>query len=304
MRVIITGGTGMIGTALSERLVKRGDEVILLSRNPDRKQGQVVTGTRLEAWDGKSAAGWGELLNAETAIVNLAGENLSAGLWTTERKKRIIDSRVSAGLAVSQAVEQAKDKPLVVIQSSAVGYYGVEDPSLINEGHEAGKDFLSQVCLSWESSTSTVEKLGVRRAIIRTGVVLSRTEGALPKMLLPFYFFVGGPIGNGKQGFSWIHLQDEAAAIEFLINHPQARGVFNLTAPNPVNNREFAKMVGSVLNRPSFFPVPGFALKLLLGEMSTILLDGQFVKPKRLLEHGFEFTYSTAEKALQDLLKK
>ena len=304
MRVIITGGTGLIGSALAKRLLQRGDEIILLSRNPQAKQSDSPSGVKLEAWDGRSADGWGKLVNDDTAIVNLAGENLSAGLWTEARKKRIIDSRVNAGLAVSQAVEQAESKPAVVIQSSAVGYYGVQDQSLISEGHKPGVDFLSQVCLAWESSTLTVEQLGVRRAIIRTGVVLSKDEGALSKMLLPFYFFVGGPIGNGKQGFSWIHLQDEAAAIEFLIHHPQAEGVFNLSAPQPVSNRQFAQTIGKVLNRPAIIPVPGFALKLVLGEMSTVLLDGQFVQPKRLLEQGFEFSFTDAESALRDLLEK
>ncbi len=304
MRVIITGGTGLIGSALAARLLKRGDEVILLSRNPHNKQDSSPAGARLESWDGRTASGWGKLVNSETAIVNLAGENLSAGLWTEARKKRILDSRINAGLAVSQAVEQAQSKPTVVVQSSAVGYYGVEEHSLISEGHDPGTDFLSQVCLSWEASTSTVEKHAVRRAIIRTGVVLSRDEGALPKMLLPFYLFVGGPIGNGKQGFSWIHLQDEVAAIEFIIHNPQAKGVFNLSAPQPVSNHQFAKTIGRVIKRPSFFPVPGFVLKLALGEMSTVLLDGQFVQPMRLLEYGFEFSFSDAESALRDLLTK
>lgn len=304
MRVIITGGTGMIGSALAERLLSHGDEVILLSRKPQARKEGIPAGARIESWDGQSAAGWGKLVNSETAIVNLAGENLSAGLWTESRKKRIIDSRVNAGLAVSQAVEQAEHKPAVVIQSSAVGYYGVENTVQLNEKHGPGKDFLSQVCLSWEASTSTVEKHGVRRAIIRTGVVLSKDEGALSKMLLPFHFFVGGPIGSGKQGFSWIHLQDEIAAIEFLIRDSQAKGVFNLAAPKPVSNRQFTQLIGKVMKRPAIFPLPGFILKLILGEMSTVLLDGQFVLPEKLLEQDFKFTFEDAESALRDILKK
>ncbi len=304
MRVIITGGTGMIGSALAERLLRSGDEVILLSRNPQAKKEGIPAGARMEAWDGQSAAGWGKLVNSETAIVNLAGENLSAGLWTESRKKRIIDSRVNAGLAVSQSVDQAEHKPAVVIQSSAVGFYGVENPAQLNEKHGPGKDFLSQVCLSWEASTSTVEKLGVRRAIIRTGVVLSKDEGALSKMLLPFYFFVGGPIGSGNQGFSWIHLQDEVAAIEFIIRNSQAKGVFNLTAPKPVSNRQFTQLIGKVLKRPAIIPLPGFILKLILGEMSTVLLDGQYALPERLIKHGYQFSFEDAESALRDLLKK
>ncbi len=304
MRVIITGGTGMIGRALSQRLLKRGDEVILLSRNPHSKKDEMPAGAQLEAWDARSAAGWGKLVNSDTAIINLAGENLSSGRWTQARKKSIIASRVNAGLAVSQAVEQAESKPAVVVQSSAVGYYGVQDSSLIDETHDPGVDFLSQVCQSWEASSATVEKLGVRRAIIRTGVVLSKDEGALPKMLLPFYVFLGGPIGSGQQGFSWIHLQDEAAAIEWIIDNPVAKGVYNLSAPQPLSNRQFTQTIGKVLERPSFVPLPGFVLKLVLGEMSTILLDGQRVEPKRLLAQGFEFSFPSAEGALRDLLKK
>lgn len=304
MRVIITGGTGLIGSALSRRLLDRGDEVILLSRNPQNYQDQAPPGARLESWDGKTATGWGRLINSETAIVNLAGENLSAGPWTNERKKRITDSRVNAGLAVATAIQQATHKPLVLIQSSAVGYYGPQGQGIINENHKPGSDFLSQVCLDWEASTASVEKLGVRRAVIRTGVVLSMQSGALPKMVLPFRLFIGGPIGSGKQGFPWIHIKDEVAAIEYLIDHPLAEGAFNLAAPQPVNNLQFARAIGNALKRPSIFPVPAFILKLVLGEMSTILLDGQFAQPERLLEHAFEFSFTDAESALRDLLLK
>ncbi len=302
MRVIITGGTGMIGRALAQRLLLSEAEVILLSRDPKNKRHDLPQGIHLEAWDARTAAGWGKWIDSNTAIVNLAGENLSSGRWTGARRQRLISSRVDAGLAVSHAVEQAKNKPAVVIQASAVGFYGVENTSMVDETYPAGADFLSQICFSWESSTSAVEKFGVRRVIVRTGVVLSKDEGALPKMLLPYRFYLGGPVGSGKQGFSWIHLHDEVAALEFLIRNPEARGIFNLTAPEPVTNQQFGHALGKTIHRPSGFPVPGFVLKLILGEMSTIVLDGQFVQPKRLLENGFTFTYPDIDSALRNLL--
>jgi uncharacterized protein (TIGR01777 family) len=257
---------------------------------------------RAELWDGQSANGWGHLVEGSQAIINLAGENLAEGRWTEERKRRIRQSRLKAGQAINEAIEAAQQKPAVVIQSSAVGYYGPHQDEMVTEDTPAGDDFLAQLCVDWEASTAPVEALGIRRPIIRSGVVLTEDSGALPRMALPFKMFVGGPLGSGRQWFPWLHMNDEIAAIRFLLDHEQATGPFNLTSPNPLTNAQFSKVLGRVLNRPAFWPIPAISLQLLFGELSSTLLEGQRVIPKRLQEMGFTFQYPQAEAALRDLL--
>ena len=302
MKIIITGGTGLIGRALAEDLAKDGHEVIILSRNPKPNTG-LPAGIRLEKWDGRTAQSWGKLADGADAIVNLAGENLSAGRWTAKRKQSILDSRINAGAAVIQAVQQAASKPGVVIQSAGIGYYGPGDAEGIREEAPPAQDFLAQVCQAWEASTQAVETLGVRRVVTRSGVVLSTRSGALPLMLLPFKFFAGGPLGSGRQWLSWVHLEDEVRAIRFLIENPQARGVYNISA-RPLTNRQFAQTIGKVMHRPAFFTVPAFIIRLLFGEMSTVVLDGQHVSSQRLVDTGFQYRFPEAEAALADLLKR
>ena len=301
MRTIITGGSGLIGRALAVELAAAEHEVIILSRTPGRVSG-LPAGVRAAGWDGRTAEGWQDLADGATAIVNLAGESIAAGRWTAARKRRIAASRQQAGAAVVQAVAGATTRPQVVIQASAVGYYGPRGDETITEDSAAGDDFLAQVCVPWETSTEEVERLGVRRVIIRTGIVLSRDGGALPRMMLPFRLFSGGPLGSGRQGFPWIHHADEVRAIRWLIEHEDASGPFNLAAPETLTNAEFGRVLGRVLRRPSFMPTPGFALRLVLGELSTLLLDGQRQVPQRLLGLGFTFRFPTAEAALRDLL--
>ncbi len=303
MRIIITGGTGLIGRPLAAELAGAGHEVIVLSRNPARAAG-LAPGVQVVKWDGRTADGWGQLADGAGAIVNLAGEGIADSRWNEARKRSIRESRVQAGQAVVQAVQAAQQKPQVVVQASAVGYYGPRGPEIIDESAPAGNDFLAQVCVDWEASTAPVEALGVRRAIARTGIVLSLAGGALPKMLLPFKFFAGGKIGSGQQGFPWIHLNDEVAALRFLLENPQASGPFNLAAPNPPTNAEFVKAIGEAMGRPSAIPAPAFALKLGFGEMSTVLLDGQRTAPRRLLDLGFQFRFTDPVVALRDLFRR
>lgn len=301
MRVIITGGSGLIGRALTENLAKDGHEVIVLSRHPEAVK-NLPKGARAENWDGQSARDWGEFVEGADAIVNLAGTTI-ADRWSDAQKKAIRESRVNAGQAIVAAVKAAKKKPGVVIQSSAVGYYGPRGAEKITEEVSAGNDFLASVCKDWETSTADLDGLGIRRPIIRTGVVLDKNGGALPKLVLPIKMFVGGPLGGGKQYFPWIHLDDEVAAIRFLIENQQANGVYNLSAPQPLTNQEFTRLAGKVLGRPTFMPVPAFAMQVLFGEMSTLLLDGQRVVPQRLMKEGFQFKFADAEAALRDVLK-
>ena len=300
MKVIILGGAGLIGRALAEDLARGGHEVIALTRRQQPPE-RSLKGIRFEQWDGKSAQGWGHLANNADAIVNLAGENLSAGRWTPERKQRIIDSRVNAGAAVVQAIQQASTKPKMLLQISGIGAYGVSESETFNETSPYGNDFLAGVTRQWEDSTNAVEALGVRRVVARTGVVLSNAGGAFPRMLLPFKLFIGGPLGSGRQWLSWLHVDDQVRALRLLIENQQARGVYNLSA-EPVTNRQFSQALGKVMRRPAFFPVPAFAIRLLFGEMGTLVLDGQRATAQRLADLGFEFRFPDIETALKNLV--
>ncbi|MEW5959867.1 MAG: TIGR01777 family oxidoreductase [Chloroflexota bacterium] len=301
MRVLITGGTGTIGRRLGEHLGQYAHTALVVSRQPYRPA-TLPARIAFARWDGQTAAGWGQLVEQADAIVNLAGAGIAAARWTNKRKKLIQDSRVKAGQAVVEAMRAAANRPKVLIQASAVGYYGPHRAEVITEASGPGQDFLAEVCRAWEASTEAVEALGVRRVIIRTGVVLDRRGGALPKLLLPFRLFAGGPAGSGRQWISWIHYADEVSAIRFLLENEQTHGPFNLTAPDPLTNGQFAKAIGQAMQRPAFTPAPGFALKLMLGEMATVLLEGQRVAPQRLQELGFQFEFPTAGAALADLL--
>ena len=307
MRVLITGGSGLIGRALSEELVSHGHEVIVLSRSPQRVSG-LPDAVSVVQWDGRTAEGWGHLADGAGAIVNLAGASIAGegffpSRWTEENRRVIRESRLNASRAVVEAIEQAKEKPGVLIQASGVGYYGFHGEETLTEEAGPGDDWAARFTAEeWEPSSASVEQMGVRRAVVRTGVVLSTEEGALPRLLLPFRLFVGGPLGSGKQWYSWISLQDEARALRFLIETEEAHGAFNLTAPNPVTNGELAKLIGQVMGRPSFIPVPGFAMRLAFGEVAEVVLQGQRAIPQRLLDLGFEFDFPTAEPCLQDLL--
>lgn len=301
MRTIVTGGSGLLGRALVSELARAGEEVIVLSRTPERVRG-LPASARAVRWDGRTARGWAEWANGARAVVNLAGENLASGRWTPERRRRIRESRVQAGDAVVEAVRQTAAKPAVVIQASAVGYYGPRGDERVDETAPPGGDFLADVCVAWEASTAAVEELGVRRAVLRTGVVLSRAGGALPRLLLPFRLFAGGPLGSGRQWYPWIAVADEIAAIRFLLEQPAAAGAFNLTAPEPVTNAELARAIGRALGRPALLPTPAVALRLLLGDMATVVLDGQRAVPRRLEELGFTWRYPSIDRALAAVL--
>jgi hypothetical protein len=303
MHILITGGTGLIGGKLIDHLFNHGHVVTVVSRQRYRP---AILPAKLNfaQWDGKSAAGWGHLIEGVDAVVNLAGANLADGKWTDERKKIIWQSRVNSGQAISAAIQAAERKPRVVIQSSAVGYYGPGQDEVITESHPAGDDFLAQLCQAWEDSSRGVEAMGVRHAAIRTGLVLDMGGGGFPKMLIPFRLGAGGPVGSGQQWVPWIHYQDAVEAIRFLIETEAATGPFNLMAPYPLRNRDLARLIGKVMKRPAFLPAPEFALKFIFGEMSTILLTGQQALPRRLEELGFVFKFPTAEAALVDLLGK
>lgn len=307
MRIIITGGTGLIGSSLTKKLVEAGHEVIVLTRSPEKHRGELPESVQLVKYDGNTAEGWGHLADGADAIVNLAGEPIAGEgfpppRWTEEHKRRVLQSRLDVGHAVVEAVEQAENKPGVVIQASGVDHYGWPGDEVVTESSQPGDTYLARVTLGWEGSTAAVEEMGVRRCVARTGFVLSDKGGSFPVLLTPFKLFIGGPLGSGEQYIPWIHIEDEARALQFLIEHPGASGAYNLTAPKPVKQKTFAKIIGRTMGRPSFIPAPAPALKLILGEQAGLVLNGQRAIPKRLVAEGFTFKYTEPEQAVKDLL--
>lgn len=302
MQVIITGGSGFIGSRLCAFLAGNGHEVVVLSRNPEKSGPRLQGLARATYWDGKSEESWWRLIDSDTAIVNLAGDNIASARWSPVKKDRILNSRLMSGHAVAKAVDRAKEKPACLVQGSAVGYYGDTGPAKIDESAPAGTDFLAQVSTAWENSTLSVEKHGVRRVVIRTGLVLGN-GGALAKMLPMFRLGLGGVVGSGRQVWPWIHIDDQVAAIAWLMGRADAQGPFNFTAPAPATNREFTKALARAVKRPAFFPVPAFMAKIALGEMAeATLLSGQRALPEKLLETGYRFTYTTLDHALKSII--
>ena len=290
----------MIGQALSADLAADGQDVIVLTRSPERAPA-MPEGVRLVQWDARTADGWAELADGADAIVNLAGASLNRR-WTPRNKQLIRDSRLNAGRAVVDAVQRVQRKPGVVVQASGAGGYGPRGDQVVTEMTGLADTFLGRTAAQWEASTAPVKEQDVRRAIIRSGVVLSMEGGAFPLLALPYRLFVGGPLGSGDQWLPWIHMEDEVRAIRFLMGNEAAEGPFNLSAPSPLTNVEFGRALARVLGRPAFLRVPAFAVRLVLGEMSTVVLDGQRAIPKRLMDLGFEFHFTEARPALRDLL--
>jgi uncharacterized protein (TIGR01777 family) len=304
MRVVITGATGFIGKALCKEL-QNSYEIIALSRNKTKAAGLLAGFAETVQWDGQTSEGWADFADGALAIINLAGENIASGRWSKAKKERILGSRLAASQAVLAAIKEAKKKPEVVVHTSAVGYYGARGDEVLDEDSEGGEGFLAQVCRQSESITNEIQDMGVRCVIIRTGIVLGYQGGVLQKLMPPFKLYLGGCYGDPKAWFSWISLKDEISAIRFLLENSQTSGVFNLTSPEPVLSGQFHDMLGRVVGRPAWLKPPSFLLKLVMGEMAgELLLSGQRVMPKRLLDAGFEFGYSDLTKALVDILSE
>jgi uncharacterized protein (TIGR01777 family) len=309
MRYIITGGSGVIGSRLAEGLIADGHEVIVLSRNPAARQ--LTPGAQGVHWDGRTADGWGHLADGAFAIVNLAAETIGGkgtiplpGTWSAERKRRIKESRRDAGQAVVAAIEAAAVKPRVVFQMSGIDYYPATSMVMTEESGR-GRQFLTEVVADyWEPATAPVEAMGIRRVVARTAPLLNLEVGPLPASVLQFKLFAGGRLGSGDQWLSWIHTEDAVRAIRFLTDNPAATGVYNVASPEPVTNAEFTRILGQVMRRPSILPVPEFALKLLLGEVAALVLEGRPVSVKKLQALGFTFLFPTLEAALRDILGK
>lgn len=300
MKIIIAGGTGMIGQSLSRGLVEKGHQVWVLSRTPGK---EPPPGVQFERWDAETAQGWGHLVSEADALINLAGTNIGARPWTNARKRSIRESRVNAGRAIVEAIRASARRPGVVLQIAGSGYYGSTGDQELDENAPAGQGFQAGIVQDWENAIQPVAELGPRLAIMRTGVVLTPQGGVLAPFILQNRLFAGGPLGSGKQWISWIHIRDLVRAFEFLLEREDARGVFNVTSPEPLTNAAFGRTISRVMHRPFWAPVPAFMLKVVLGEMSELVLKGQRIVPRRLLEMGFQFQYDTLQKAVEDLIQ-
>ena len=289
MRIVVSGGTGFLGRRLVERL-QAEHEVIVLTRRP-RTAGEVQ-------WSpGTSDRRWMETVRTAHAVVNLAGESIAGGRWTAARKKKIVDSRITATRAIVEAIKSATH-PLVLINASAIGFYGDRGDEPMTEQSSPGDDFLARLCTAWEAEALTVADR-CRVVLLRSGMVLAKDGGALPQLALPFRLFVGGPVGSGRQYLSWVHLDDWVELARWALTSDTVAGPLNLTAPEPVTNGEFARTLGRALRRPAIMPAPAFALRLLLGEMAdAMVLGGQRVLPAKAQSLGFAFRYPRLDAAL------
>lgn len=300
MKVAIAGGSGFVGTALTEELLKGNHEVYILTRNPDQPKPDAAV--HFVLWLNEAAHPEQELEGIDV-FVNLAGESLNSGRWTDDRKRRIVESRMQSSKEMVRILSQLRKKPKIVISASAIGYYGTSETNTYIEATASdGDDFLSRTVKLWEKEAMKAAPFTERIVLTRFGVILDGKEGALPSIVLPYKLFGGGKIGCGRQWMSWIHIRDVVRALTFCMDHQEIQGPVNFTSPNPVHMDEFGRGVGKVLHRPHWFPVPGFMLKMLLGEMSVLVLEGQKVIPEKLQTHQFDFSYPTLLPALEDLL--
>lgn len=296
MNILIAGGSGFLGSALATSLLEDGHTVHILTRGAS-----VVAGAKAVHWDARNTSGWAHLINDMEVVVNLVGKSLSSWPWTTSTKMEFYQSRILPGLALVQAIREAKRRPGLFIQQSGINYYGFTG-CLADENTQPGCDFLAQLAVQWEDSTRPLTDLGVRYVINRSGVVLARQGGMLNLMALPVQMFAGGPLGPGTQSMPWIHVRDWVQATRFLMDNGETSGVYNFVAPTPTSNAEFNRTLAGVLRRPYWFRTPSFLLRTFLGEMSVLILEGRFSVPGRLLASGYQFQFSAAQEALADLL--
>ncbi|MEM7714885.1 MAG: TIGR01777 family oxidoreductase [Cyanobacteria bacterium P01_A01_bin.68] len=305
MKVAITGATGFVGSRLVERLQKQGMKILVLTRNTASARrlfpANVYPDVEIIAYTPTASGSWqNEIANCQ-GIVNLAGSPISEGRWTTERKQEILNSRKLTTQKIVEAIANSSTKPQVLVNASAIGYYGTSETATFDENSPSSNDFLSEVCQVWETEAQKVTDNNVRLVILRFGIVLGM-GGALGKMITPFKLFAGGPIGSGEQWFSWIHLDDMVGLILHALTNSEMSGVYNGTAPKPVRMAELSTTMGKVMNRPSWLPVPAFAIEAMLGDGAVVALEGQKVLPKRTLESGFKYQYSDLEPALKEIL--
>lgn len=299
MNIAIAGGTGFVGNALTESFVNDGHSVYILTRNPDNKPEQK--GVTYVKWLKEDAEPEKELQNLN-AIINLAGESINSGRWTEEKKQRILESRISATKEIVSIIEKLEHKPRVLVNASATGFYGSSlDQSFTENDTTPGSDFLAEVTQKWENEAMRAQNYGVRTVLTRFGLILGE-EGALPLMTLPYKFYMGGKLGDGRQWYSWVHIKDVVGMIRFAVDHDSVQGPLNVTAPEPKRMNDFGKTLGDVLKKPHWIPVPEAPVQLALGEKSGVVLKGQCVLPQKAKELGYPFRYLKLKDALENLL--
>ena len=305
MKVAISGATGFVGSRLVERLHLQGHHILVLTRNVTAAQKTFPSAqfpkVEILAYTPTESGDWQQAIAGCDGVVNLAGESIAEGRWTAARKQEIVHSRKLGTQKIVEAIAKADPRPQVLVNASAIGYYGTSEDVTFDETNAAGSGFLAQVCSDWEAEAQKAVDSGVRLVIIRLGIVLGK-GGALDKMVTPFKLFAGGPIGTGKQWFSWIHRDDLVNLIIQALTRPDISGVLNGTAPNPVRMNELSQTMGQVMNRPSWLPVPGMAIEALLGDGAIVVLEGQQVLPQRPLSYNFDYQYPTLKEALKNIL--
>ncbi|TVP65354.1 MAG: TIGR01777 family protein [Nodularia sp. (in: Bacteria)] len=306
MKVAITGATGFVGSRLVERLHKEGNRILVLTRNTFSAQKLFPPGVfpnvEIVAYTPTESGSWQDAIAGCDGVVNLAGEPIAEERWTSGQKQKILNSRQLGTQKIVEAIAKANPQPSVLVSASAVGYYGTSETSTFDETSSSGNDFLAQVCQAWEVEAQKVRDAGVRLVILRLGIVLGN-GGALDKMITPFKLFAGGPLGSGRQWLSWIHLDDLVNLILQALTNPEMQGVYNATAPHPARMAELSQTLGQVMQRPSWLPVPGFALEALLGDGAMVVLEGQQVMPQRTLESGFKYEYPDLLPALSQIIR-
>jgi len=304
MKIAITGATGLVGSRLIEKLNQEGHQILVFTRNPSKAQkvfpASVYGNLEIVQYTPTKSGSWQNSVSGCDAVVNLAGEPI-AERWSSQQKNAIMDSRQIGTRKLVEAIAMAESKPQVLVSGSAIGYYGTSETTTFTEDSPAGNDFLSQVCQNWESEAQKVTELGVRLVILRIGIVLAN-GGALGKMIGPFKMFAGGPIGSGKQWFSWIHREDLVNLIVRGIQNSQMSGVYNATSPTPVRMNQLCQTLGEVMNRPSWLPVPDFVLEVLLGDGAVVVLEGQQVIPQKTQSTGFNYQYTQLKPALSEIV--
>lgn len=302
MRILVTGGTGLVGRRIVSLLRERGDSVVVVSRSPDAAN-RLPAGTEVVVGDPAMAGPWLEAIDTVDAVVHLAGESIGGGRWTKAFKKKVLDSRVDSTRLIAERIARRPNAP-VLVSTSAVGYYGMYDRNATEfvETDLPGTGFLADVCVAWEKATEPAVAAGARVAIMRLGIVVAREGGAFPKIVKPFRYYVGGVVGTGKQYVSWAHLEDVARLYLFAIDHPEATGPINVTAPEPLTNWGMSHLVADLLKRPCWLPAPAFGLRLLLGEMACLATHGQRAIPARAKAFGFTFQYELPEPAFREAL--
>ena len=304
MQIVMTGGTGFIGRSLCAALCQEGHRVTLVTRR--REDAQRLCGSTVTAveWNGREAGAWEHCLEDADAVINLAGAPIADGRWTEARKRLLTESRVLTTRLLVEAMSRRSSKPRTLVSASGIGYYGASDDRVLDESAARGQGFLADLCLAWETEARRAAEFGVRVVMLRTGMVLEQDGGALPKMLLPFRLFTGGPIMPGTQWVSWIHRRDHIGLTQWALTTPSVSGPVNVVAPEAVTMNRFCEGLGRVLHRPSWLPVPGFALSLALGELGTLMTTGQRVNPAKALSGGYVFHYPTLEPALRAIVTK